>query len=442
MNPENSKELINIRSEEVDEILTRKPRWVVRWGIMTILIVIVLILVCSYFIRYPDIISTHIVITTENIPVNLVPKSGGKISQLYVKDRQEVKAGEIIAIIENPANYNDVFRLDSLLKALSFLKKSNTGLAASTDIDSIETNSTYILGELQQPYANFVKSLNDYKLYIITDFNHKKINALRAQSGKYRELQSRLMSQSNIILQQLELAKSQYARDSLLFAGKAIPAAELEKSKGGLLQNRYSWMSARGSVDNARISVLQIEQNILELEQQYQEQKTKMVNDISDNYEILLNQVSTWYQTYILKSPIDGKITFTKYWSANQDIKPGEVAFTIVPAGSAKIIGKTELPAAGAGKVREGQKVNVKIDNYPYMEYGMVSGLVGTLSLVPNQKLYTVEIIFPDGLKTNYKRELPFGQQMEGSADIITDNLRLIERFFNPVKALWKNIAE
>jgi len=34
-------------------------------------------------------------------------------------------------------------------------------------------------------------------------------------------------------------------------------------------------------------------------------------------------------------------------------------------------LGKIELSPRGAGKVKEGQFVNVKFDNFPYMEYGI-----------------------------------------------------------------------
>ena len=50
----------------------------------------------------------------------------------------------------------------------------------------------------------------------------------------------------------------------------------------------------------------------------------------------------------------------------------------------------------------------------------------------------SLQVEFPNGLKTNYGKKLEFGQEMQGSAEIITDDIRLIERFFNPIKALLK----
>jgi len=132
----------------------------------------------------------------------------------------------------------------------------------------------------------------------------------------------------------------------------------------------------------------------------------------------------------------------TKYWQSNQNITGGEVLATVVPEGKKQIIGKITLPAAGAGKVKEGQYVNVKFDNYPYLEFGMVKVPITHISLVPvtseKETNYILEVAFPDKLVTNYGKELPFGQEMQGSAEIITDDLRLIDRFINPIKAVIK----
>ena len=62
--PENSQETTNtplstsdieLRSEQVQEILTKIPHWMIRWGNLLILIILLLVLLFSYFIKYPDV---------------------------------------------------------------------------------------------------------------------------------------------------------------------------------------------------------------------------------------------------------------------------------------------------------------------------------------------------------------------------------------------------
>ena len=63
---------------------------------------------------------------------------------------------------------------------------------------------------------------------------------------------------------------------------------------------------------------------------------------------------------------------------------------------------------------------------------------MSSVSLVPSENNYMVEIVFPDGLITNYGKKLPVFYEMKATAEIVTDDLRLIERFFQPLKKILK----
>jgi len=140
----------------------------------------------------------------------------------------------------------------------------------------------------------------------------------------------------------------------------------------------------------------------------------------------------------LLKSPIEGKVSFNKFWNKNQNVKSGDQVFTVIPNDSTRLIARMELGIIGAGKVKVGQRVNIKLDNYPYMEYGMLEGKIRTISKVPENQKYSLEVDFPNGMITNYDIQLKFSHKIEGSAEIITEDYRLLERFFNPIKALLK----
>ena len=146
---------------------------------------------------------------------------------------------------------------------------------------------------------------------------------------------------------------------------------------------------------------------------------------------------------YILKAPTDGIITFTKIWSENQFVRENETVFTVIPEQPGEIIGKIDLPIKGSGKVKEGQEVNIKFDNYPYLEYGLVKGKIKTISLVPEEDHYFVEVDLINGLVTFYGKELEFNQEMPGDAEIITEKLSLLSRIMNPIKYLIeKNLKD
>jgi len=72
------------------------------------------------------------------------------------------------------------------------------------------------------------------------------------------------------------------------------------------------------------------------------------------------------------------------------------------------------------------------------MEYGMVKAFVKTISIMPEKEFYSVELEIPDGLRTNYNRNLEFTQSLQGTAEIITEDIRLLVRILNPLKSLFK----
>ena len=157
--------------------------------------------------------------------------------------------------------------------------------------------------------------------------------------------------------------------------------------------------------------------------------------------------IRDWELAYVLKAPVDGKVTFTNFWVENQNLTAGEEAFNVVPEDNGRPLAKAMLPTDGSGKVKVGQRVHIRFNNFPDTEFGVVEGTVGNISLVSvkveDVSNYVVEISLPDGLRTTYGKELPFVPGMEGQADIVTENRSLLERFLLPVKKVWtEHVAE
>ncbi len=111
------------------------------------------------------------------------------------------------------------------------------------------------------------------------------------------------------------------------------------------------------------------------------------------------------------------------------------VKVAIVPPQTDKIIGRLLLPIAGSGKVKPGQRVILKLDSYPYYEFGTLRGLVVSKSLVPKDNQYAILVSLPDGLKTSYHRDIPFEQQMQGTAEIVTEDKQFLQRIYEQVFA-------
>jgi len=173
----------------------------------------------------------------------------------------------------------------------------------------------------------------------------------------------------------------------------------------------------------------------VDLELKQQEEQSRNINILEESINNLNAAIATWEQTYLLVAPVSGGVTFTRFWSENQNVEAGEKVLTIIPAESGSLVGKISLPTKGAGKVKKGDQVNIQFDDYPHLQYGMVKGYVTNISQVADDDYYKVDVDLPTGLRTYYDIDIPFSQNMQGQAEILTDKLRMLQRVLNPIKS-------
>ena len=428
---------LNLRSEEVQEILGRPPKWIVRVGISIIFVVVAGLFVGSYFLKYPDILPAPITVTTENLPAGVMAMTTGKIDTIAVAEKQTVKEGELLAVIRNPAKLEDVMAVKRMLEGADTVDVETHGRA------SLQNSASLQLGDLQSAYTAFDNALTDYRHFVETDYHNRKIAVIRKQIAAQKNLLQKTVNQLNISRKQLATAQKLFEIDSMLYSNAALSLVDYQSARNSLLQQLSSLESSKMSVDNQRMSILQSEQSIFDLEQQRIDEEQQLTSALTSAKEQLAAQIRQWEQTYLLVAPCDGKVTFTKYWQKNQNVNAGEVLVTVVPDGDTQVVGKILLPQQGAGKVKVGQTVNVKLDNFPYLEYGMVKVCIRNISMVPvqvdeNTKAYMLEVEFPENLVTTYGKLLTFSQEMTGTAEIITEDLRLLDKFINPIRAVIK----
>ena len=427
---------IEIRSEEVQEVMGTPPSWITRRGITIISSIILLLLVGSYFYKYPDIIEARTTILSENPPVSIVARTDGKLDKLFVQDRQNVLPNAILGIIENPANYYDVYKLIGILDSIQ------PYFQHPEKLKEFAFKQEFSLGQFHSYYSSFVSQLKDYQTFSSYNPNHQRVLSLNNQVKDYQDYLRKLDEQVLTLQQDYYLQDKQFSRDSLLLVKKVMSDVDLEKSKASLLAKKYSFQSASTNYANTKITINQLKQQITEQKVSMLETEKNMQAVLKERYDNLVNQLKYWEQTYVFKTPIKGMVAFTNFWSINQFVSTGSVVFTVIPEKGQKIIGRATVPVAGAGKLLPGQRVNIKLDNYPYLEYGIIEGKISKISLVPvnteQESYYTAEIDLTNGLITNYKKELPFNQKMQGTAEIITKDRRLIERLIEPLFAIFK----
>jgi len=428
---------IELHSEEVNDILSRPPKWIINWGVSLIFTIVVILVAGSVFFRYPKIITAPIIVSSGNMPVRLKARINGKIVSLLVKDSANVKPNEPVALLETTTSYEDFILLES----------SSNVFKEAFRKDSIPKQNLFRmnmqLGSIQPYFSTFIKSLDDYNNFMDADYHAKKIAILNKQLEEQKSILVLGKSQLRGLSEQYLLAKTGFDRDSVLFEQKAISKADLEQSKMKRLSSRQLLDNMNGTVASMRLGILQSEQSIFELKQDKNEKLLQLKRSLIGNFDNLSSQMAEWLQTYVIVSPIYGRVSYSRYWQENQNVSAGDVVLSVIPEVRAGVIGRIYLPLQGLGKVKLNQKVNIKLDNFHYMEYGMIEGRIRGMSSVPVEidglKVIALEIEFPNGLTSNYGIELNSGEEMSGIADIITEEVSLFQRLVNPIRYLFKS---
>ena len=422
---------VELRSEELHEVMGKIPPWILRWGIFVLFVIVLVILTGSAFFKYPDVIPARVVLTGSTPPTDIIAFSSGKLNMLDIEDNRKIKAGDYLAVVSNTAQTDDVLYLKRFLDELDIEQDSVFDMP----------RKNLQLGNLQSLFSSFYVTLFNYNEYMRLQYYPNKIKMTKQQISQYNEQYQSLLRQQKITGEQTVLIDKSYVRSEELHKVGGISGKELDDSRIRQLQGEQSKENMLNTINNMRIQMTQMNESIIDMEHQ----NTEKTNDFRSQIRSMVSQIKTeiqsWEISYVLISPVEGKITFTRYWVSNQNVRAGEEVFTVIPTTESNIIGKASLPIARSGKVKAGQNVNIRLDNFPDSEFGMLKGIIKNISLVPTSgesAYYVVEIELPDGLNTNYRKELPYLPNMQGQADIITENMSLLEKFVMPVRKMLK----
>jgi HlyD family secretion protein len=420
-------------SEPVRELMGHIPVWIVRWGLGLFFVIFMILIVGSFFFHSTDVVDTPVILTTTFPPANLKSKSTGKIDDIFVTDGDLIQPGHIVAVVENQARSKDVMQLKDSIDIL--LKNYNWNEL----FNRLSFAEELVLGEIQVSYISFNKKLEQFRTYTEQNYLPDKIRLAAQQLHKQDEYRIKIEEQYAFQKNDLALSASVFYRDSLLFSQKLVTPLEYEMAAQRYIQKKAAFKGFEASLINNELSTLKARETIIELQQQLQRELKQYNIDLDESANILLSSITQWEDRYVIRSPISGTITLTNFWSKNQHVNTGDIVATVIPEEKSEIIGRAMVPVSGIGKVMVGQKVNISLSGYPYMEYGKVSGIVKSISPVPDDDGYLAYIELPEGMISKYNRDLKYIPEMTGSAEIITNDMPLIYKFINPLRSIITN---
>ncbi|SEW52239.1 HlyD family secretion protein [Chitinophaga arvensicola] len=421
---------IQLHSEGVQDILTQPPNWMVRWGNTIIFLILLLILGMSYVIRYPEFVPSTVIISSSNPPEKLEARINTKVEEILVEDHQAVAKNQLLMVLQSTADYHDVIRLRRLVDSVD-----NGGL---THFPLGEV-AAFKLGDIQADYNAFAKALTDEQLYARLQPYSPDYAAADRSLAESRSRIRTLQQQKSLEQTKYELSKREFDRYQELFKERVVSAAEMS-------QERIKFLQAGQNLENINLTISQLQESILSIEKtrsgvtiNAEKDKINLSAQTGQLFEQLRKSLNAWEQNYLLTSAVAGVVSFQQFLGKNQFVKSGDILLSVMPDDKNMLIGRLLVPTTNSGKVKEGQKVLVKLDNYPYQEFGMVEGRIKNIANAPDKDgNYYVNVILPKGLQTSFHRTLPFDRELKGNAEVVTQDLRLIERVFYQLRKLLR----
>jgi hypothetical protein len=417
-------------SIHTQELLGKPPAWILRWGGVVMLSIMVAIVALSWIVKYPDIVSAKVTITTPIPPASLVARQSGKLHWLKNSEDRQVTKNELIAVLDSPTSYTDV----SALK--DWLKHYNSHRDDLRFLSSLPQNLK--LGDSQNQFALFQKQVNELLFFLELNPLPKKIAINQQKQLQLEAMLEKFQRQGAILQNENTLLDKNLLRFQALLQKNLVSANSVDEKQLTSLNNRrqQEQMSLEATRIRVELTNLSAELNDLRVADTNKREAFKL--NLEEAYQALQTSLNQWEKNFLLVSPIDGKLVFSKYWGEHQFVNSGEEVVSIVPFEKQTILAKMKMPLENSGKVKKGQKILIKLAAYPYQEYGQIVSQINSISLIPRENLYTVEAILPSPLVTSYKKTLSFHQELQGQAEIVTEDMRLLERLFYQIRKVIK----
>ncbi len=420
---------IELKSEQMNEMLSDPPSWIVKSGSGIFLIVLIIVFILSWLIKYPDEIKGEVVVATSKAPIELSNQSYIQLKTLEVKENDQVKTGELIAQFDIQANPADIEKINNYLKHLNHLQ---------ADFDMIpQYTGSVKLGTFQESWTKLNSLIRNWNSEIQTDISDKKAKSIQREIDLREQLQTINEKRISISAEEYEIIKKELESSERLAEQNAISKQTLSVDKRTHSQALQSVQSQKEQKIQNLITLNTLRNELTQLQHDNLLNRQQKRTEILIGISALQNTLNTWEGKAVWVAPCSGKVLFNKILQVNRFYKTNEASVVIVPNGSGYNAVAT-ITTNGAGKVHAGQKVLIELIDYPKSEFGTLEGTVNSITQIDKEGKYEVKIHLTNQLKTTYGKQIPCKAQFKGTAKIITKNKRLLDRFFEQLTDLIK----
>ncbi|MCX2485015.1 HlyD family secretion protein [Pedobacter sp. MR2016-24] len=407
----------DLNSDEIQDIITAVPSWILQWGTLLLFTLMVLIVISSAFIKYPDIVKTEMKINSLNAPKPIYVKQNGKIVSLLVKEGALVKRKSLLAFIESTANHEDVLVMNEELMRVSEIL--NRG-----EVPKNLSLKNWKLGELQGAYQNFYQQYLQYVSTKSGGYYISKKKFLQRDLAEVQLLRNQIILQKRIKEQEYRNIEREFDSYKKLYKKGVVSLSEYKQQENKYLSGKYPLQQNDTELLNNNSTYLAKQKEILDLNHTIADEKAKFAQSL-DN---MITETDSWINKYIISAPIDGRVSYAGIVQENQTVNLGQEIFVINPDNT-DFFGELQIPQYSMGKVRVGQRTLVKMRSFPYEQYGMIEGRVNYISDVAfKDSIFIAKITFEEFEKKNDGHDIILKNGMQADVDIITQDATILQR--------------
>ena len=414
-------------SPAIQEIIGWSPPWVLRSGATALAGCAVVMLFIGWLVRYPDTVTGQITVTGTHPAAPVVARQSGHLAQLCVKEGVRVEKGALLAVIDSPADATRILRIREELDRL------RPFLADPAEFATLDLTNESRLGPVQPAYADFQTAYRAYQLLLVDEYAAKTLTVLQSQRDRKQEEVDLMKSQVASMKRDLDLAGQAFERMKKLKARDTISTAEMQSEERRWLAQQREHSTVVKALSSEEIALSEYERQIRDLTHKRTEDLRLARTTLAEALKKGLAAIEAFESDYVLRAPVSGTVAFYDFWSDQQFVTAGKDVFVIAPDTTA-LLGRIPLKGSGLGKVKAGQTVRIKLDDFPYKEFGLATGQVQGISLVAQQGQQLVSVSLPYPLRTHLGKSLAFKQEMTGEAQIVTEDRRLLGRVFDELR--------
>jgi len=410
---------IDLRSKAFQDVMGEPPNWLLRWGITAIFIAFLSLFVVGYFLEYPETVTAPVRLETSNPPEEIYAPVAGRLIPNF-KEQTAITQDTVLGQISN-LNSGTAEQILSLGEMLNDNDKK--GFVTLPDFKKLDS---WDLGPVKGDYLKFYQAFNGIgssnlaQNQTINTFD-ENIKIYRNDIKEFEKIISEKLARLKEIPDRRDKLKAAYSKSKSSDDNLNLTALYQEETR---LKEEIK-VHRQLISDKEREIINQENQKSL-IRQGVKENKTTREQNIAFAISNLKSKIEEWKINHIIKSPITGTLVYQdklKGKGTSFNVEKGEKLFAIIPTNAEQEIeGKLYLSSEESLKIKEGQEVKIKISTYKPSKYGLLNGVVIDKATLPVNGQYLIRVDLPNGMKTTKSKDIPFEHQMQGEAQIITQN--------------------